>query len=425
MVLKSVPAGLGSAGVVYLLARLARGLGSVQEGPIQEEECGVEPVDLFYSYAHEDEALRDELAGHLKIMERRGVIRPWHDRCLTPGQKWDEEIDSQLATADLVLLLVSADFIKSDYIWSHELDVAMKRHERGEASVVPVMLRAVDITDAPFAALQGLPTDLEPVTSWSNRDEAWTDVAKGIRRKVEQIRSKWSQMPPSPPATIPPVAAPAPPQAWAPQSESGEAKSLSSLRQGEILLRSDKPTASSSSMLVTTDPLLDRVVKEFSAKVIEAAKVRGAQEVDFAQAEQYARALIDAPDQKRILWVDDRPDNNRLETAALAKLQIEVVAVTSSKEALARLESDPELFDLVLSDWQRPESNVGAPSAGVYLLRELRARHLSMPVIFYHGSSDERERRVRRELAISEGAFGEAIMPDRLLELVISSLGVH
>ena len=120
----------------------------------------MEPVDLFYSYAHEDESLRDELAGHLKIMERRGVIRPWHDRCLAPGQKWDNEINAQLATADLVLLLVSADFIKSDYIWSHELDVAMKRHERGEASVVPVMLRAVDITDAPFAALQGLPTDL-------------------------------------------------------------------------------------------------------------------------------------------------------------------------------------------------------------------------------------------------------------------------
>lgn len=111
--------------------------------------------------------------------------------------------------------------------------------------------------------------------------------------------------------------------------------------------------------------------------------------------------------------------------SALAKLQIEVVAVTSSKEALARLESDPEPFDLVLSDWQRPEANAGALSAGGYLLRELRARHLSIPVVFYHGSSDERERRVRRELAISEGAFGEAVTPDGLLELVISSLGVH
>ena len=119
----------------------------------------MEPVDLFYSYAHEDETLREELAGHLKIMERRGVIRPWHDRCLAPGEKWDDEINTQLTTADLVLLLVSKDFIQSDYIWSHELAIAMKRHERGEASVVPVMLRAVDITDAPFAALQEVPAD--------------------------------------------------------------------------------------------------------------------------------------------------------------------------------------------------------------------------------------------------------------------------
>lgn len=94
---------------------------------------GMEPVDLFYSYAHEDESLRDELAGHFKIMERRGVIRLWHDRCLAPGQKWDNEINAQLAAADLVLLLVSADFIKSDYIWSHELDVAMKRNECGDS----------------------------------------------------------------------------------------------------------------------------------------------------------------------------------------------------------------------------------------------------------------------------------------------------
>lgn len=374
---------------------------------------GMEPVDLFYSYAHEDESLRDELAGHLKIMERRGVIRAWHDRCLTPGQTWGNAIDSQLEKADLVLLLVSADFIKSDYIWSHELDVAMKRQERGEASVVPVMLRAVDITDAPFSALQGLPTDLRPVTSWPNRDEAWTDVAKGIRRTVEQIRSKWTQVPPSMPATMPPAAVP----------ENGPSFSRRTLPEDMARFEwglSDVPRRE-----VVPDPLLDRVLKEFSAKVTEAAKARGAQDVNQVQAEQYARALIDFPDQKRILWVDDRPDNNRLETAALAKLQIEVVVVTSSKEALARLESDPEPFDLVLSDWQRPESNVGAPSAGIYLLRELRARHLSTPVVFYHGSFDERERSARREQALREGAFGEAVMPEELLGLVISAIGLH
>lgn len=373
----------------------------------------MEPVDLFYSYAHEDESLRNELAGHLKIMERRGVIRQWHDRCLTPGQKWDKEINAQLATADLVLLLVSADFISSDYIWSYELDVAMKRHERGEASVVPVLLRAVDITDAPFASLQGLPTDLKPVTSWANRDEAWTDVAKGIRRTVEQIQAQWSHFPSSPPPAVAPAAVP------------GGDWGKGYVRPETVSPRSDKPMVSPSPKVVRggpPDPLLDRVVKEFSAQVTEAAKARGAHDLDPAKAEQYARTLIDAPDQKRILWVDDRPDNNRFETAALAKLQIEVVAVTSTKAALERLASDPEPFDLVLSDWQRPEPHIDTLSAGIHLLRQLRERHSALPFVFYHGTVDERERAARREQALREGAFGEAVMPDELLELVIRAL---
>ena len=85
----------------------------------------MDPVDLFYSYAHEDEKLRDELDGHLALLRRKGVIRPWHDRGIVPGQKWDEAIDAQLSTADLILLLVSMDFLNSDYIWGKELATAL------------------------------------------------------------------------------------------------------------------------------------------------------------------------------------------------------------------------------------------------------------------------------------------------------------
>ena len=88
-----------------------------------------EPVDLFYSYAHEDEKLRDELDGHLALLRRKGVIRPWHDRGIVPGQKWDEAIDRELSTADLILLLVSMDFLNSDYIWGKELATAIARAE--------------------------------------------------------------------------------------------------------------------------------------------------------------------------------------------------------------------------------------------------------------------------------------------------------
>ncbi|MDR4484752.1 MAG: TIR domain-containing protein [Nitrospirales bacterium] len=374
----------------------------------------MEPVDLFYSYAHEDEPLRDELAGHLKIMERRGVIRPWHDRCLAPGQTWDQEINTQLATADLVLLLVSADFINSDYIWGKELDVAMKRHASKEASVVPVMLRSVDITDAPFAALQGLPTDLRPVTSWPNRDEAWTDVAKGIRRTVEQIQAGWTEKRPPMPAAVGFTRGGSATPSTPPGTSDDIARPI--LGSGDMVPPEVGEPAS--------DPILERVLREVSTQVTQAARARGARDIDPAKAQRYALTLIDAPDQKRILWVDNRPENNRFETAALAKLQIEVVAVTSTDAALARIASDPEPFDLVLSDWQRPELHLDTLSAGIHLLRELRTRHLTMPVVFYHGSSKERDRIARRELALREGAFGEAVMPDELLGLVISALGL-
>ncbi|GJL69704.1 MAG: hypothetical protein NPIRA06_23390 [Nitrospirales bacterium] len=374
----------------------------------------MEPVDLFYSYAHEDESLREELAGHLKIMERRGVIRPWHDRCLAPGQTWDQEINTQLAAADLVLLLISADFINSDYIWGKELDVAMKRHASKEASVVPVMLRSVDITDAPFAALQGLPTDLRPVTSWPNRDEAWTDVAKGIRRTVEQIQAGWTEKQ----SPMPAVVGLARSGSATPSTPSGTSDSISRpiLGSGDSLPPGVGEPAS--------DPILERVLREVSTQVTEAARVRGTRDIDPAKAQRYALTLIDAPDQKRILWVDNRPANNRFETSALAKLQIEVVTVTSTDAALARIASDPEPFDLVLSDWQRPELHLDTLNAGIHLLRQLRARHLTMPVVFYHGSSKERDRTARRELALREGAFGEAVMPDELLGLVTSALGL-
>ena len=110
-----------------------------------------EPIDLFYSYAHKDEALRDELAAQLSILERKGVLRSWHDRRIEGGQDWNLQIDTHLKTADLILLLVSADFMNSDYIWGNELTVAMMRSASGEASVVPVLVRPCLMDEAPFA----------------------------------------------------------------------------------------------------------------------------------------------------------------------------------------------------------------------------------------------------------------------------------
>ena len=149
-----------------------------------------EPIDLFFSYSHEDELLRDELATHLKLLERQGVIRGWHDRRIDAGHDWKQAIDEHLERAGIVLLLVSADFLASDYCYDLEMKRALERRETGGAVVIPVILRPCDWTQAPFAKLQALPRDGKAVTSWLNRDEAWTNVAQGIRGAVQTVPSR-------------------------------------------------------------------------------------------------------------------------------------------------------------------------------------------------------------------------------------------
>ncbi|MER6473468.1 toll/interleukin-1 receptor domain-containing protein [Streptomyces collinus] len=146
-----------------------------------------EGLSLFYSYAHEDEALRDQLAKHLKILERQHVIRGWHDREISAGVEWRGEIDQHLQTADIVLLLISPDFIASDYCYDIELAESLRRHNLGECIVIPVILRVVETTGTPFMMLQALPTNAKPVTTWRDRDAAFASVAAGIRKAASQI----------------------------------------------------------------------------------------------------------------------------------------------------------------------------------------------------------------------------------------------
>jgi hypothetical protein len=147
-----------------------------------------DPVEVFYSYSHRDEELRDELEKHLALLKREGAISGWHDRRITAGDEWKGEIDAHLDSAGVVLLLVSADFIASDYCWDVELKRAMERHEAKEAVVIPVILRHCDWTGAEFGKLQALPKDGKPIKAWKDMDEAFLDVAKGIRKAIEELR---------------------------------------------------------------------------------------------------------------------------------------------------------------------------------------------------------------------------------------------
>jgi hypothetical protein len=153
-----------------------------------DTDAPVQPVELFYSYSHRDGELRDKLGVALSSLRRQGDISEWHDRRITGGTEWDGEIDSHLESAGIILLLVSPDFIASDYCYDIEVKRAMERHAAGEARVVPVILRPTDWEGVPFRRLQALPKDAKPITSWPNIDQAVLDVAQGIRKVIQELQ---------------------------------------------------------------------------------------------------------------------------------------------------------------------------------------------------------------------------------------------
>jgi hypothetical protein len=149
-----------------------------------------EPLKLLYCYAHKDKILRDKLAIHLSVMQHLNQIDDWYDHEIKPGMKWEDEIDIRLNTANIILLLVSPDFMASKYCYGNEMRRAIERHERGEAKVIPVILRPIHgWQDTPIGKLQALPTDGKPVVDrkwWPTVDYALENVASGIREVINQ-----------------------------------------------------------------------------------------------------------------------------------------------------------------------------------------------------------------------------------------------
>ncbi len=142
---------------------------------------------IFISYSREDEAFCRELENHLQTMKRQQLIEVWHDRNISAGTNWVQQINEYLNTADIILLLISPDFLASDYCYSVEMQRALERHKAKTAQVIPIILRPVKWEGTPFGILQALPTDGKPVTEWSTRDNAFRDVAEGIERVIRQM----------------------------------------------------------------------------------------------------------------------------------------------------------------------------------------------------------------------------------------------
>lgn len=166
----------------------------------------------FISYSHRDESFRQELEVHLAPLRRQGLLSVWHDRRITAGDPLDERISENLESADLILMLISADFVASEYCYTREMTRALERHEAKTARAISIICRPCDFYGLQFAKFVLLPTDAKAVSSWTDRDAAWVDVVKGIRgalaattRPVTPQAQPSAQIPPASPGRSPPA----------------------------------------------------------------------------------------------------------------------------------------------------------------------------------------------------------------------------
>jgi hypothetical protein len=143
-------------------------------------------VEIFLSYAHEDKKLLNELIKQLTIFKRMGMTMLWTDLDISSGSEWKKSISTHLDTADIILLLISPDFIASDFCYSKEMTRAMERYRLNEACVIPVILRPTPWQKAPFGILQALPSPAKAVVEWENKDQALCNVAEGIKNVLNK-----------------------------------------------------------------------------------------------------------------------------------------------------------------------------------------------------------------------------------------------
>jgi CheY-like chemotaxis protein len=314
---------------------------------------------MMISYAHKDEKLRQAFDEHLALLKKRRLIDVWQDRLIRPGGNWAADIDDGMRAAQIILMLVSPAFFASGYITGVELTLALKRQERGETALIPVILREGDYTGAPFSHLKELPIDGlaegRSVTGrrWRNRDEAFRNVTEGIRREAETLRGRRLE---------------------------------------------DR----------TVNIYVAREKRKPSAAV--RAEVRGI-------GETFGGVVAD----RRVLWVDDYPENNLIERAALTDLGVQIDTALSTHEGMTALRK--RSYDLVISDWTRGRLQAREElSEGMRLLRQMRSSRIFTPLIFYSGQLPQRVFAKRRALAAAGGASGITADPKELFRWTIGEL---
>jgi tetratricopeptide (TPR) repeat protein len=154
------------------------------EGPLAGP---IKPIKIFYCYAREDKRFRKMLEVYLSSIKRSHWVSSWHDGMINAGEDWERKIDEEIRAANIILLLISPDFIASDYCYGVEMERALERHDAGEARVIPIILRPTYLEDSPFSGIQALPSNGRPLTRWTDRDDAFFDIAIGIGKAVKQL----------------------------------------------------------------------------------------------------------------------------------------------------------------------------------------------------------------------------------------------
>lgn len=161
-------------------------LSQTTEPPI----ANLEQVPMFLSYAREDKRFRERLIKHLAILMREGKLTHWHDEMIVAGKEWKQEILKELSKAKMIISLISNDFFYSGFSNRPEMNQALKRHDSGEARVIPVIVRSCDWRPTPFGKLEPLPREGKPIAEWKFPDAAYTDVAIGIRRVISELNTQ-------------------------------------------------------------------------------------------------------------------------------------------------------------------------------------------------------------------------------------------
>jgi hypothetical protein len=144
-------------------------------------------LKVFCSYSHRDAKLLDRLDGHMSSLRMSQVVDTWKDGMIKAGSDWRKEIVDALEAADVILLLISSDFLKSDFCQSIELKRALERHETDRTLIIPILLRPCDIMGTVLEQFQCIPKGAKPVTEWANRDRAFVDIVERIRTALSDF----------------------------------------------------------------------------------------------------------------------------------------------------------------------------------------------------------------------------------------------